>query len=70
MTERLISIVLRPLVPVRSCFFPGCLYIHDLALIGGALYANTVGENVVVRLDDDGCSHRVWWPLLRVVLSK
>lgn len=52
----------RPLVPVRSRFFPGCLYMHDLALIEGALYANAVGQNAVVRLDDDGSYDRVWWP--------
>ncbi|MCL4534607.1 MAG: TIGR03032 family protein [Bacteroidetes bacterium] len=52
----------RPLVPVRSRFFPGCFYIHDLALVGGALHANSVGQNAVVRLYDDGSSERVWWP--------
>ncbi|MGH2362612.1 MAG: DUF4915 domain-containing protein, partial [bacterium] len=52
----------RPLVPVRSRFFPGCLYMHDLALIQGALHANAVGENAVVRLYDDGQYERVWWP--------
>ena len=34
----------RPLVPVRSRFFPGCLYMHDLAIIGGQLHANSVGQ--------------------------
>lgn len=52
----------RPLVPVRSRFYPGCLYMHDLALIGGNLYANAVGHNAVVRLHDDGRYERVWWP--------
>jgi uncharacterized protein (TIGR03032 family) len=52
----------RPLVPLRSRFFPGSMYMHDLALIGGALYANSVGQNAVVRLDDDGGYERVWWP--------
>ncbi len=52
----------RELVPVRSRFYPGCLYIHDLALIGGALHANAVGENAVVRLLDDGRVERAWWP--------
>jgi hypothetical protein len=50
------------LVPVRARFYPGCLYIHDLALIGGGLHANAVGENAVVRLHDDGRVERVWWP--------
>ena len=52
----------RELVPVRSRFLPGCLYLHDLALIGGALHANAVGENAIVRLDADGGTSRVWWP--------
>ncbi len=52
----------RALVPVRTRFFPGALYLHDLALIGGRLHANAVGQNAVVRLDDDGSWERVWWP--------
>jgi uncharacterized protein (TIGR03032 family) len=52
----------RPLVPLRSRFFPGCLYMHDLALIGGELYANSVGQNAVVRLHNDGQAERAWWP--------
>ncbi len=44
----------RELVPVRSRFYPGCLYIHDLALIGGDLHANAVGENAIVRLHESG----------------
>lgn len=51
-----------PLVPVRSRFLPGTLYLHDLALVGGRLHANAVGQNAVVRLDDDGGYTRVWWP--------
>jgi uncharacterized protein (TIGR03032 family) len=52
----------RPLVPLRSRFFPGSLYIHDLALIGEALYANAVGQNAVVRLGDRSGFRRAWWP--------
>ncbi len=52
----------RPLVPVRSHFFPGCLYMHDLALVGGVLHANAVGQNAVVRFDDHEGYERVWWP--------
>lgn len=51
-----------PLVATRSRFFPGCLYIHDLALIGGHLHANAVGHNAIVRMDEDGGYERVWWP--------
>ncbi len=52
----------RPLIPVRSRFYPGCYYMHDLAMIDGVLYANSVGQNVVVRLLDGGRAERVWWP--------
>lgn len=50
------------LVPKRSWFFPGCLYLHDVAFIGGQLHGNAVGQNAVVRLDEDGTYRRVWWP--------
>ena len=52
----------KPLVSVRSNFFPGCLYIHDLAMIGGKLHANAVGQNAVIKIEDDGSFERVWWP--------
>ncbi|MFC1578175.1 DUF4915 domain-containing protein [Thermodesulfobacteriota bacterium] len=52
----------RPLVPIKARFYPGCLYIHDLALISGQLYANAVGQNAVVHLSADGGHERVWWP--------
>src|SRR5204863_6287126 len=41
---------------------PGCLYLHDLALVGGELYGNAVGQNAVVRLSPEGRYERVWWP--------
>jgi uncharacterized protein (TIGR03032 family) len=47
---------------VRARYYPGCLYIHDLALVGRHLHANAVGENAVVRLHEDGRAERVWWP--------
>lgn len=50
------------LVPVRTRFLPGCLYIHDLAMVGGRLHANSVGENSVVVLGRLGGCRRVWWP--------
>jgi uncharacterized protein (TIGR03032 family) len=52
----------RPLVPVRSRLFPGCLYLHDLAFVDGELLGNAVGENAVVRFEADGAHTRVWWP--------
>jgi uncharacterized protein (TIGR03032 family) len=52
-----------PLIPIRTRFVPGCLYMHDLAIIGGELHANAVGENAVVRISGDQPPERVWWPL-------
>ena len=52
----------KPLLPVRTRFYPGCLYIHDLAMIGDRLHANSVGQNAVVRLSGSGTHERVWWP--------
>jgi hypothetical protein len=34
--------------------FPGSLYMHDVAFVGGRLHANAVGHNAVVRIDDAG----------------
>jgi uncharacterized protein (TIGR03032 family) len=52
----------RPLLPLRSRFLPGGLYLHDLALVGGQLHGNAVGQNAVVRLPAEGGYERVWWP--------
>jgi len=52
----------RVLVPVRSRYYPGSLYLHDLALIKGKLYANAVGQNAVVKLGKRVGFERVWWP--------
>ena len=52
----------RPLMPATARFYPGALYLHDLACIGGTLYGNAVGQNAVVRLDESGTYQRVWWP--------
>jgi uncharacterized protein (TIGR03032 family) len=49
------------LVPLRSWYLPGCAYVHDLAMIGGRLHANSVGTNTVIELADDG-PKAVWWP--------
>lgn len=50
------------LLPVSSRLLPGCLYIHDLALVGGRLHANAVGMNLVAELTPDGGFREVWWP--------
>jgi uncharacterized protein (TIGR03032 family) len=52
----------RPLLPVRSTIYPGALYMHDLAYVGGRLHANSVGQNAVVRLPGGGDHEVVWWP--------
>jgi uncharacterized protein (TIGR03032 family) len=50
------------LLPVRCRYLPGCLYLHDLAWIGGGLFANAVSMNAVVELPDAGGFTPVWWP--------
>jgi uncharacterized protein (TIGR03032 family) len=52
----------RILIPVSSSIYPGRLYLHDLAVIGGKLYGNAVGQNAVVALGRDGSHQIVWWP--------
>jgi len=48
--------------PVSSTYYPGSLYIHDLALPGGVLHASAVGHNAIVRLKTEGAFDNVWWP--------
>jgi uncharacterized protein (TIGR03032 family) len=52
----------RPFVPVRSRFLPGCLYLHDLVMVGGGLHANAVGMNAVISISVDGRYEPAWWP--------
>lgn len=52
----------QPLIPIRSRFYPGCLYIHDLAIVAGNLHANAVGQNAVIKLNKEGAYEHVWWP--------
>ena len=49
------------LVPVATRFYPGCFYLHDLALVSGRLLGNAVGMNAVVALDAADVAP-VWWP--------
>jgi uncharacterized protein (TIGR03032 family) len=51
-----------PLLPARVRFLPGALYLHDLAFIGNRLHGNSVGQNAVVELLDEGNHRIVWWP--------
>ncbi len=50
------------LVPIKTHFLPGSLYIHDLSFIGKKLYANAVGHNAIVELPENGGYKYVWWP--------
>jgi uncharacterized protein (TIGR03032 family) len=50
------------LLPSGARYLPGCLYLHDLAFLGGVLHANAVGLNAVVRLGGPRCFEPVWWP--------
>jgi uncharacterized protein (TIGR03032 family) len=49
-------------LPRRANYYPGCLYLHDIAMIGGALHGNAVGLNAIVRFDEHGGFEPVWWP--------
>jgi uncharacterized protein (TIGR03032 family) len=52
-----------PLMPATTAYYPGSLYIHDLAVFAGrGVYANAVGHNAVVRLLEGNRFERVWWP--------
>ena len=52
----------RPLAAASSAFYPGSLYLHDMAIVGKELYGNAVGHNAIVRLRPEGGFERVWWP--------
>jgi uncharacterized protein (TIGR03032 family) len=52
----------RPLVPTCSRFYPGCLYLHDLAWVEGVLCGAAAGLNAVVELRSDGSYTPQWWP--------
>jgi uncharacterized protein (TIGR03032 family) len=39
------------LVPSRVKYFPGSTYLHDLAFVGKELYANSVGQNGIIKVD-------------------
>lgn len=49
-------------LPYRSLLLPGTLYIHDVVLMGGDLFATITGHNFLARLDPSGGWERVWWP--------
>jgi uncharacterized protein (TIGR03032 family) len=51
-------------LPFRTTLLPGSLYIHEIAMIGGELFATVTGHNFVARLNPEGGWERVWWPKL------
>lgn len=53
------------LVPSRVKYYGGAHYFHDLAMIGGKLYANSVGKNGVmeINMDSTATERIVWSPL-------
>ena len=52
------------LIPVRGKYYGGAHYFHDLGMISGKLFANSVGKNGIMNIDfsksisEDIC----WWP--------
>ncbi len=52
------------LMPTRTKFMSGSYYTHDLALIGGELYGNSVGQNAITKIEFDSphMDRLVWWP--------
>jgi uncharacterized protein (TIGR03032 family) len=49
------------LAPISSRFLPGCMYLHDLAIIGDRLCGNAVGMNAIVDLSAAD-PRPTWWP--------
>jgi uncharacterized protein (TIGR03032 family) len=49
------------LAPVAARFFPGSLYLHDLAFIDGVLHGSSTGHNAILRFMGNGWKP-VWWP--------
>ncbi len=53
------------LVPSRTKYYAGAYYFHDLAIIGGKLYANSVGKNGIIEINFNAAASEetVWSPL-------
>ncbi len=52
----------KALVPIQTSFYPGSLYVHDLAFLNNKLYATAVGHNAIVEILGNGRYRYVWWP--------
>lgn len=53
------------MMPVRSKFYAGAYYFHDLAYIKEKLYGNSVGQNGVVEIDFNSSNTEdiIWTPI-------
>lgn len=49
-------------MPYRSVLLPGDLYLHDVCLMQGELYATITGKNFLAKIDMNSGWERVWWP--------
>lgn len=50
------------LTPSRVKYYAGAYYFHDLAIIGGKLYANSVGKNGIIEIDfNSSKSEKIAW---------
>ncbi len=52
----------RVLVPVKTDFYPGSLYLHDVVSVAGTLYATAAGHNAVIEILPNGRYRYAWWP--------
>lgn len=52
------------LMPLRTKYFPGAYYFHDICFINKELYANSVGQNGVVKVKMDSSeTDRLFWQI-------
>lgn len=52
------------MMPARTKFYAGSYYFHDLAIIKNELYANSVGQNGIIKinLNSNKSENLIWWP--------
>lgn len=52
------------MMPARTKFYAGAYYFHDLAIIKNQLYANSVGQNGIIKinLNSNKSEDLIWWP--------
>jgi uncharacterized protein (TIGR03032 family) len=49
-------------LPRKARYLPGSLYIHDVVMMGGEIYATVTGHNFLAKLSMDHGFEPVWWP--------